>query len=86
MKLPNWVTALPHVAIRVIYATSHCQSQRPHDDLTATISRSVILPPTISREDPILVPGWPLAKPPPLPSLSVVVLGLGTSLHLYLQS
>ena len=44
MKLPNWVTALPHVAIRVIYATFHCQSQRPHDDLTATISRSVILP------------------------------------------
>src|SRR6201996_8957523 len=65
MKLPNWVTVLPHVAIRVIYATFHCQSQRPDDNLTATISCSVILPPTISREDPILAPGWPIAKPSP---------------------
>src|SRR6201996_7531203 len=72
----------------VIYATFHCQSQRHHDELTATISRSVILPPTISREDPILAPGWPIAKPSPLPSSPVVVPGLGypPSLHLYLQS
>src|ERR1700761_847276 len=79
---------LPHVAIRVIYATFHCQSQRPHDDLTVTISRSLILPPTIRREDPIVVPGWPIAKPSPLPSSPVVIPGLGylSSLHLYLQS
>ena len=62
-KLPNRVMALPHVAIPVIYVTSHCQRRRPHEDLTMTISRSASLPPTSSREGHFFAPGWPLAKP-----------------------
>src|ERR1700761_4407776 len=44
-----------------------------HDDLTATISRSVLLPRPLSRVYHFLVLGWLVATPPPLPSSSSAV-------------
>ena len=45
-----------------------------HNGLTMTISRSVILPLTISQEGLVLVQSWPIAKPSPHPSSLVVIL------------